>query len=331
MGTGICPKDWLLQMGCWWVPLGQPYLSELRRAGIPPDVKNGVSFCWSVCSIMQPPWGGKSTKGAPELCNPRWLKWWPLSTPPSGPFRVHICRDLEGCQEGLLGGICNSSQCAPPWHIARAGIQSGPWSARLTSWGRGFPHRWDQSSSAELQEAEVAKHPREDPLTRWSKSRRWHSYSTSWNHLQWHWNLMPQPQSRFQSPSSSPPRSHPADEQLSCSFGDLCLHPRPWELQRRVWRGDAPTHTKEHPPQQEPMKECTLNDQKKKQVSFDVREDLGSDHTMPMELTTSFAGGTAKEQDNTPGTSTPLSVDLPSLCARAQLISQCVDAGQLNI
>ena len=41
-------------------------------------------------------------------------------------------------------------------------------------------------------------------------------------------------------------------------------------------------------------------------------EDLGDDPTLPMDLTTFLAGGTAEEQDDAPNPSTPLSMD-PSL------------------
>ena len=43
------------------------------------------------------------------------------------------------------------------------------------------------------------------------------------------------------------------------------------------------------------MDECTPKDQKKKQVRFNIREDLGSDPTLPTELTTFLVEGMAKE------------------------------------
>ena len=130
-------------------------------------------------------------------------------------------------------------------------------------------------------------------LTGWSKSRRWHSHSRSLNHLQRH---LPQPQSRHQSPSPSPPWSCPADKQLSCSLADLHLHPLPQASQSRVRRGDANMHTEGLPaPLQQPMQECTPKDWRKKQIRFDIGEDLGIDPTQPMQLTTFLAGGMAKE------------------------------------
>ena len=57
------------------------------------------------------------------------------------------------------------------------------------------------------------------------------------------------------------------------------------------------------------MKECIPKDWKKKQVRFDVWDNLGSDPTLPTELTTFLAGGTAKEWEDTPHPSTHLSMD----------------------
>ena len=57
------------------------------------------------------------------------------------------------------------------------------------------------------------------------------------------------------------------------------------------------------------MEECTLKEQKKKQVSFDVREDLDSDPTLPTELTTFLVGDMAKEGENAPHPSTLLSME----------------------
>ena len=56
---------------------------------------------------------------------------------------------------------------------------------------------------------------------------------------------------------------------------------------------NAPSHTKEcHP--HEPMEESAPKDWKKKQVRFEVGEDLGSDPTLPTELTTFLVGCTAR-------------------------------------
>ena len=116
---------------------------------------------------------------------------------------------------------------------------------------------------------EVAKHPREDPST--GQSRRSHSCYRSQNHLH---RPLPQSQRRCQSPSSSPPWSCPADEQLSHSLGDLHLHSRPQKFQSRVQTGDAPTCTKECL-MQEPMEGCAPKDWKTKRVRFDHGEDFG--------------------------------------------------------
>ena len=59
-------------------------------------------------------------------------------------------------------------------------------------------------------------------------------------------------------------------------------------------RGDAPTHTKEHPPPQEPKEEHPPTEQMKKQARFDVDEDLGDDPTLPTDLTTFLVGALPK-------------------------------------
>ena len=57
----------------------------------------------------------------------------------------------------------------------------------------------------------------------------------------------------------------------------------------------------EHPPEQ----------QKRKQVRFNVDEELGDDPTLPPDLTTYLAGGTAEEWDDAPNSSTSLPLDTP--------------------
>ena len=55
-------------------------------------------------------------------------------------------------------------------------------------------------------------------------------------------------------------------------------------------------HTEGCPsPLQEPLAECPPEDPAKKQVRFDMDEDLGDDPTLPTYLTTFLEGGTAKE------------------------------------
>ena len=69
-------------------------------------------------------------------------------------------------------------------------------------------------------------------------------------------------------------------------------------------------HTEGHPPPtQEPIDECPPKDPVKKQVRFNMDEDLGENPTLPMDLTTFLKEGTAKEQDNAPSPSVPLTVD----------------------
>ena len=115
-------------------------------------------------------------------------------------------------------------------------------------------------------------------------------------------------------PLPAPQWLHPNDKWLSHSLGDLHLNPQPQESWSRVWRGDTPTYTEGWPyPLQEPMEECSPEDWTKKQVRFNVDEDLDNDPTLAMDLTTFQEGNTAEEWDNAPIPSIPLSVDPPQL------------------
>ena len=68
-------------------------------------------------------------------------------------------------------------------------------------------------------------------------------------------------------------------------------------------------YTDQRIPLQVPMEECTPKDQRKEQVRFNIGEDLGSDPTLPTELTTFLAWGTVEEQEDTPCPSTSFSMD----------------------
>ena len=61
------------------------------------------------------------------------------------------------------------------------------------------------------------------------------------------------------------------------------------------------------------MKECLLEQWMKKQVRFDMDEELGDDPTLPLDLTTFIVGGMAEELDDAPNPSTPLPLDSPQL------------------
>ena len=261
---------------CWSDPPGSalPENNKMRTPGLEYCLKTKVGSLYAgapapQCSLHE-------EKGAAKvlLSTTTWDCWsdGPWAHLCLGPFRVPRCGDTEDCQENLWRECVTAPSVLPQWwqeecikelcleldwHMARAGLQSRSRSARPTSWSRGCSHIWAQSPSAEPQEAEAAKHPREDPSTR--QSRRWCSHSRSWNNSQRHGSPLPQSPSRCQSPSPSPPWSGPADEQLSCSLRDLHLCTRPWKSQSRAWRGDAPTHTKQCPPE-EPMVECTSKD-----------------------------------------------------------------------
>ena len=58
-----------------------------------------------------------------------------------------------------------------------------------------------------------------------------------------------------------------------------------------------------------PWRSAPPKEQKKKQVKFNVEEDLDSDPTLPTQLTTFLVEGTAKEWDNAPSPSIPLLMD----------------------
>ena len=119
-------------------------------------------------------------------------------------------------------------------HMARAGLQSGPRPARPTSQSRGHSHGQVQSPSSKPQGTEVTKCPREDPSTQQSGSRRQHSHSRCRSQSQRHQSPLPQHLGRCQPPYPSLPGSHPGDEWLSCSLGDLHLHPLPQESWSRT-------------------------------------------------------------------------------------------------
>ena len=51
----------------------------------------------------------------------------------------------------------------------------------------------------------------------------------------------------------------------------------------------------------------------KKQVRFDVEEELGDDPMLPPDLTTYLVGGMAEEQNDAPSPSTPLPLESPWL------------------
>ena len=115
--------------------------------------------------------------------------------------------------------------------------------------GQCWPPEWTRASRAPLHEVgedptavpphkpsllssgpwgtESAKLLREDPLTEQMGSKRQHSRHG--NRSKQCQSPSPLPPGRPQFPSPSPPQSHPTDEQLTHSLGDLHLHPWPWE------------------------------------------------------------------------------------------------------
>ena len=85
--------------------------------------------------------------------------------------------------------------------------------------------------------------------------------------------------------------------------------PRTMKSWYRAQRCDAPTHTKQCPPSAGAHGGVWPQRLEEEAGQVHVREDLGSDPTLPTELTTFLAGGMTKEQEDVPSPSTPLSVD----------------------
>ena len=90
-------------------------------------------------------------------------------------------------------------------------------------------------------------------------------------------------------------------------------YPQPWESWSQMQRGGYPMCTKGHPPPlPEPMDECPPKDPLKKQVRFNLDNDVGDDPSLPTDLAT-FLGDTAEEWNNTLSPFAPLTMDLPQL------------------
>ena len=91
-----------------------------------------------------------------------------------------------------------------------------------------------------------------------------------------------------------------ADKWLSQSLEDLHLQLRSHESWSRVWQHDVPTSTEE-------------KQWRKKQVRFDVDEELGDDPTLPLGLTLLLEESMAEEWDDAPSSLTPMPMDSPQL------------------
>ena len=85
---------------------------ENTLAGPPPKSMNGACPCWSTCSIMWPPWEGKSIKDTSKDQSQR-QSGWPLNIPPSRPFRIPWWRDPMGSRTSLQGKACCCTKCTP--------------------------------------------------------------------------------------------------------------------------------------------------------------------------------------------------------------------------
>ena len=212
------------------------------------------------------------------------------------------------CQAGLPGECIVAPNVLPhQWHDecmrelhqelskhkARAGLQGEPVLARSTAECRrcscNHSASWACSPSARPQVAESTKWSREDPSAGWSVLRRWYSCSRGRDSP-----------SQHQPPSLAP--NDPAWLKGSSAT--------PWKISTYKWdpvdpgSGSSeimpPTPTEEKP-------------WRKKQVRFDVDEELGNDHTLPEGLTLFLAEGMAEKWDDASSPYSPLSMDFPWL------------------
>ena len=212
-------------------------------AGVPPTNKSGFFSCWSAYSTTLPPWGENSTKGTPEHCKQRWPSDGPWASLHLDPFRVHRYRNTKDCWAYLLGGVHSGAQCAPSlmaWRVYEGAVLRSYQTVRP-----GLAYRANMGQLGPMQEAGdaptavqphgpippqlglgggVSQVTEGRPLNRLSGLRSWHSQSRDMSRQCQ--SSLPWWPSRCQSPSPSPPWSHPTNEQLSCSLKDLHLQPR---------------------------------------------------------------------------------------------------------
>ena len=170
---------------------------------------------------------------------------------------------------------------------ARPSVRSGRCSCGHSTSQTQFP-------SARPQGAESARRLRKDTQAGWSRLRKGQTHSSGKSRSGWH-QIPPPCPIQCQSPFPSPPWSLPADEWLCHSMEHLHLQPRPHKSRSRVQWDDTPI---EETP-------------RRKQVKFDMDEELGNEPTLPMDLTLFFVEGMATEWDNAPSSSTPDPMDCP--------------------
>ena len=134
VGDGIHPEDQLLNrvadQTLWVISISMNW-GENTQAGVPPNARNGASSCYSVCSIMQPPWKEGAWEDFPKALPNQTTRDGQSDGPWASicldPFRVHWWHDIESCQTSLPRGVCAGSQFAPL--LASGGVHS-----RITSW-----------------------------------------------------------------------------------------------------------------------------------------------------------------------------------------------------
>ena len=117
---GNSPKGPAAPIGLPIRPSGASFIStnweENTQAGVSPNARNGVSSCWSTCSIMQPPWGGRTPK---SFLSPDGQSDGPGAPLNQDPFRVHRCQDIKvtrqvDCEEYVMAPCvlpCQWQEC----------------------------------------------------------------------------------------------------------------------------------------------------------------------------------------------------------------------------
>ena len=185
-------------------------------------------------------------------------------------------------------------------HMTRASLHSETRSARPSLRSQRCFHShsvsWTQSPSARPQGTESTKPLTEDTSAGQSVLRRWCSHSRGRNRSRWCQSSSPPGPSQCQPPSPSPPWYHLADKWHSHCMKHLHLQLSPHESRSRAQWDDATIEGRQP---------------RRKQVRFDMDEELGKDPTLPPDLALFLVEGMAAEWDDAPSSSTPVPMDSP--------------------